>query len=382
MKYFSFKILLSCILLPPLLYVFSVQGLGTWLQHRYTREIEQTYTGDTAPLFGGSVRLKDAISTHIDHFLQSRRLTAWGARIDVTVTTASGRLLYPPVIEEPHAPLVSDPMKIAAQNYRLMQAGLRVKVQVTLAYNTLLTNAILAFYVLSFGLLLYIYYRKGASRVRQEALEKNREIERLRDHEEKRSRGLKALQAERRRLSEELHGLRHKVDREKDLASRNEDQMIEEIVALEKKIAENIALQDTQQHEIESLMGKIQDYEKHQKRGEKHRVKASDAAAKRFKVLYKNLTIGRRSVGGFVELTVDMQIKAEEIIHQLNEEPEIVPIKRKVFGGKGMDTIFEVLFAYNGRLYFRKGKDQRVEILAIGTKNSQTRDLEFLRKVP
>ena len=382
MKYLSFKILLSCILLPPLLYVFSVQGLETWLQRKYTRQVEQACTGDTAPLFSGNLRLRDAVSANIDRFLRNRRLTAWGVRIGVTVTTEGGLLLYPPVIEEPHAPLVSDPMKIAAENYRLMQAGLRVKVQVTLAYNTLLTNAILAFYILFFGLLLYVYYRKGAHRVRQEALEKNREIERLKSYEEKRSRGLKTLQTERQRLSAELEGLRRKVEREKNRASRNEDQMIEEIVALEKKIAENIALQNTQQREIESLTAKIQSYEKRRKRGEKHKAKSSDAAARRFKALYKNLTIGRRAVEGFAELTDDMQIKAEEIIHQLNEEPDSVPIKRKVFGKKGMGTFFEVLFAYNGRLYFRKGKDQGVEILAIGTKNSQTRDLEFLRKVP
>ena len=35
-----------------------------------------------------------------------------------------------------------------------------------------------------------------------------------------------------------------------------------------------------------------------------------------------------------VELTDDMRIKAEEVVHQLNENPEQVPVKRKVFGKK------------------------------------------------
>jgi hypothetical protein len=35
---------------------------------------------------------------------------------------------------------------------------------------------------------------------------------------------------------------------------------------------------------------------------------------------------------GFIELNDDMKIKGEEIIHQLNEAPDVVPIKRKVFG--------------------------------------------------
>ncbi len=41
----------------------------------------------------------------------------------------------------------------------------------------------------------------------------------------------------------------------------------------------------------------------------------------------------------------------------------------------------EVLFAHKGRLYFRKTKDDKVEILVIGTKNSQVKDLEFLDKL-
>ena len=76
-----------------------------------------------------------------------------------------------------------------------------------------------------------------------------------------------------------------------------------------------------------------------------------------------------------------MKIKAEEIIHQLNEKPEQVTIKRKVFGGKGQKTVLEVIFSYKGRLYFRNTKDQRVEILAMGTKNTQAKELEFLAKL-
>ena len=71
-------------------------------------------------------------------------------------------------------------------------------------------------------------------------------------------------------------------------------------------------------------------------------------------------------------------MKAEEVIHQLNANPDLVPIKRKVFGKKNRQTVLEVVFAYKGRLYFRKGQDRRVEVLAVGTKNTQERELEFL----
>ena len=80
-------------------------------------------------------------------------------------------------------------------------------------------------------------------------------------------------------------------------------------------------------------------------------------------------------------LTEEMKIKGEEIIHRLNEAPDQVPIKRKVFSRKGRETVWEVLFAYNGRLYFRNSKDKGIELLAVGNKNTQSRDLEFIDKI-
>jgi len=60
----------------------------------------------------------------------------------------------------------------------------------------------------------------------------------------------------------------------------------------------------------------------------------------------------------------------------------MVQIKRKVFSKRGRDTVLEVIFAYKGRLYFRQSKNKGVEILSIGTKNTQGKDLEFLDALP
>jgi hypothetical protein len=37
-----------------------------------------------------------------------------------------------------------------------------------------------------------------------------------------------------------------------------------------------------------------------------------------------------------------------------------------------------VVFAYKDQLYFRKGTGRCVEVLAVGIKNTQDRELEFL----
>ncbi len=381
MKFFSFKILLLCVLLPPLLYIYTVQSLEKELNRRYFNDIEQIYIGDTEALFEGGIRLKDAVTQHIETYLRNRRLISMGAKVDVTVTTRDGRLLYPPMFEEESTSLAPEPMDVAAENYRLLRQGLLLKVRVTLDYNTLLTNIILGLYVVVFGLILYGYYRRGVGRARQQELASRQEMLRLKNAEESTTRSLESLRVERERLTAEFNRLQHSIEQEKDKASRNEDQMLEEIESLEKRIQANLAMQESQQQEIEALRDQIRQYEKARRSEGKQKLRAVEAAGKRFRTLYKKLTVHPRALEGYAELNDEMRIKAEEIVHQLNEDPDQVPIKRKVFGRKGMETVLEVIFSYNGRLYFRRRGNQYIEVLVIGTKNTQHRDLGFIKKI-
>jgi hypothetical protein len=165
---------------------------------------------------------------------------------------------------------------------------------------------------------------------------------------------------------------------ERKRAERNEDDLIREIEDLEKKLADNLGRQTIQQKEIQALKENLAGHEKDQRREDKARSKGEEALRKRFATLYKNLTVNDRAVEGLAELNEELRLKAEEVIHQLNANSDLVPIKRKVFGKKNRETVLEVVFAYKGRLYFRKGQDRRVEVLAVGTKNTQDRELEFL----
>src|SRR3989339_813167 len=132
--------------------------------------------------------------------------------------------------------------------------------------------------------------------------------------------------------------------------------------------------------EIEELKSKIQTYER--RKTPKIRRNEFDFILKRFSVIYKNIEINRKALAGFLNLDEDQQIKVEEIIYLLDSDPDKVIIKRKVFSGKkSRTTCFEVLFAYNGRLYFRKNENNRIEILTIGNKNTQTKDMEFIHNL-
>ncbi len=382
MNYLSFKILIISILLPPVLYIGSILSLERYLNDQISTQIESIYIGDTRPLFAGSVRLRDAVNRNIRRYLSTSRWIALGAKADVAVTTREGNLIYPAFntdMEDNFDP--PDAIKIASDNYALMNEGLKLDIDVKLEHNTLLANSLLIFYILVTVIALYVYYQAGVKKSRRETLEKETAIEQLRNRDKTLTRQLGQLKQEKTKLSANISGVSEKLNQERQKASRNEDNYIEDIISLEKKLEENLSRQKIRQDEIDALKDEIRDHEKTGQKLGKQQAKSADVVSRRIKALYKKLRFHDRAINGFVQLTDDMKIKCEEIIHQLDKDPNKISIKRKVFGKKTRETVFEILFAYNGRLYYRPLKDHTLEILTIGTKNTQSKDLAFLEKL-
>lgn len=380
--------LVLAVLLPPLLYILSVEiiqkvYIDRWLEDRCRNTVESIAVGNSQSLFSGDVRLKDRIRENISIYLKETVLTKMGIKIRIAVLTKKGTVLYPPFFETDEDFLAQhhmDPMRVAAENLKLMEEGLLYKTDLVLEYTSLLSILVLIFYISLASCFLSYFYKKESRKAREEAVEKNREIGRLAHLEKQHSEKLRALEKEREVLTAEFARLRKTLEEEKARASRNEDEMVKEIIALEEKIQNNLALRDEQQSEIRDLQEKLSFLEKDREKEEPAR-KDLNIVQKRFKTLYKNISFEKKAVNGFAALEEDLKIKCEELIHLLNDTPELVGIKRKVFGKKGRQTVLEVVFAYKGRLYFRKTKDSRIEILTIGTKNTQTKDLEYLNSL-
>ncbi len=378
MRFFSIKILVLCILLPPALYLLTVLVLERQAAGRIARQIEEVYTGDPRALLDGSVRLEDALEANIRGYLAASVLARHGFAVRVSVATGSGRLLYPSALDPPaagHAP--PDPQRVAVENFALLSEGLSVHVEARLEHNRLISNAILGAYVLAALGVLLLHYRAAGRKLSREERERRGEIEHLVRLERENAAKLSGLHAERERLRAEFDRVKAVMEDERTRAVRNEDDLIGEIESLEAKLNENLGRQTSQEDEIRGLREKIELLEKDQRRDDRGRTKAAAALQKRFATLYKNLAVSERAVDGLVELNEEMRLKAEEVIHQLNAAPDLVVIKRKVFGKKNRETVLEVVFAYKGRLYFRR-RDGKVEVVAVGTKNTQERELEFL----
>jgi predicted nucleic acid-binding Zn-ribbon protein len=382
MKYVPFKWLVVCIVLPAAFYGLSVQGLESYLTHRYTREIHQIYIGDVTPLLDGSRDLRDTVRENIERFLRTRALPPWVAKIHVLVTTKRGTLLYPATFPNLDTPVIPrDNMAVASKNFALMNEGLELTVEVNVGFASPLALGILALFILLSGSLLYRPYRSGIEKARDEEYEREREVRDLRTQEKELADRLQAIERERESISVELKRMKAALQTQKAKATQSETEMFDEIVALDSKLKDKDVQQQQQVAEIEELREQIATYEAELKKEHRQRTREVELNARRLKAVYKNIEVVERAVEGFVALPDDMRIKAEEVIHRLNDEPDQVTIKRKVFSKKGRETVLEVLFSYNGRLYFRRTRGQEVEILAIGTKNTQSKDLEYINNV-
>ena len=117
MKFLSLRILILCILLPPVLYIFSVQSIERHLKSRYANEIEDIYLEDTRPLFEGSIRLKDAINRNINRYLQSKALIAFGVKVAATVTSKQNTILYPAVVDAKESSLLPNDSQLCVVGF-------------------------------------------------------------------------------------------------------------------------------------------------------------------------------------------------------------------------------------------------------------------------
>ena len=119
MRYLSFKILLLCIIFPPVCYILTAYIAEQYSQNYFAGRIENIYTGDLQPLLRGNVRLKSAIDRNIHNFLKNQPITHMGLKVEITVVTKQGTILYPDITggEEISYP-PPDPLQVAAEQLR------------------------------------------------------------------------------------------------------------------------------------------------------------------------------------------------------------------------------------------------------------------------
>ena len=387
MRFLSFRIIYLCILLPPVLYVFSVQGLEIIIQKRWSAELNGIIVADTGSLLSGKISFESQLHKNVREFLAGRKLIRWGVRPEISILARTGRVLYPvmlfePSHREPVGPLVLSTEAVAARNLKILNEGFLVNFGVDIPHNTWVANSVLLFYLFIVSALLarvYVARTREAerlSRLNAEALEKaGAELARSQER-------LGQLTSEEKSYRDRVELLHSELHKAKDRLESAEHEALAEMEASEKSLKESTALREAMEQEVAGLREEVTRLTVSSERFEKKKEKQVQGLTRRLGILYKNIHFHEKAVQGFLELQDDMQLKAEETVHALNEDCGKVPVKRKVFSGKGALGVVESEFAYRGRMYWRRGLNGKVEIVSIGTKSTQRKDLVHLETLP
>ncbi|NOQ96196.1 MAG: hypothetical protein GQ555_06230 [Desulfobacterales bacterium] len=376
------------------------------MQNKRAKQVHSVIIQDFEAVYGGRYSITEEISTNLERYAREDKLRSLGVITKIVVSTKNGKLLYPQYYEEKDiyfdkktefdtgSTELFNYIRIAQENFRILNEGLIVSVDVEVRHNSWLTNSILILYIFSSILILYGYYKKRArewmvktedEQNRIEAISANlteseKSLQELSQKKQDYVNKIQSLTTDREELKSEIALLMDEVELQKR-KSLEIDEILDEMERLEEQASKNIALREDKEREIIQLKEEIDQLEMIGKQGAKKRKKDVDSMKKRFSVIYKNLNFHDRAIEGYSLLPQDFQLKAEETIHRLNEDDSLVTVKRKVFSKKGKLNIFEAIFSYSGRIYFRKKDNNKMEIVAIGTKNTQEQDIAFMEGI-
>lgn len=387
----SFRVTYLAIVGFVLLSVVSILGAEAGLEAYFEAAIAEAIQVDAS---AGSIA--EAIQDRVANAIQRSPWTRYGGvRVDAIVIGADNTSLYA-LGRTPLPPAFPDPFLEAR---RILPATADVFVSVPL--DALLPSAIIATYgaALIWGLFLYqarvarleLQQIDAAVAVRDETARRaeriQAELERVRERlsvvepsERAHYKEIDGLQRERGDLQRKLADLE---DREAELRARaaRTTELDEERHALEDLLEEAVEDMNQRESEIHSLQAKL-------KRAEKSaptvagKARATEQLAKRMRTLYKNVSIDEHALQNIVSLRDEaMKLRAEEGIKKLDDNPDTAGIRRKVGGLPPHLSIFELGFAGKGRIYYTRGETQRYRVLAIGAKNSQNADLEYLSRL-
>jgi len=383
MRSFPYKLLFICILAPPICYIFTLHGIEIWLTKKVEAEVNLAKIKNYQSLYDGRYTVKEEINRNIgDYLLAHGFMNRIGISTEISVRTRDGRILYPADLTEDlyKATGISSSssmnyMDIATWNYKILNDDPAASVSISVRHNSWLSNSILLFYIFLFLFIIQRSVRKSVSE--SEALDRERilHIDKLTGMLKETEDGLSGIRIKEDGYLQKIEELK----KERENLSTDIDGLLDEMENLETGLASQRDLREKREKEVVNLQNEIDDL-KERVESSKKKIKAIDTVRKRFKVLYKNLEFSERSLEGFLSLSDEFQLKAEEIIHRLNEDRAAVSVKRKVFGKGGKMNVLEADFAYSGRIYFQADAESKTRVLVLGTKNTQDQDIAYLER--
>ncbi len=392
----SFSVTYVGILLFLFLYIFTIRAAEYALDGYFQKRADE------------AVRLTDlnrSIASQIEErihvFVDDSKWVRYGGVEVTSLVLASDGLTW--IYVDGHVvpqPEGLKPTDVLREAVALLPANADVSTSVP--HNALLANAILVIYAAILLQSLYLHNRASSRRETQRLAQAMR----VRDETAQRAAGIETeLQATRRRLAEmepaerehseeiatlqaERQGLQTKLSalaaREEELRGKADRalDLSQEVRALEDLLEEASGDLARRDDEIGALEKNLKLASKAAAGASAGRARGADGLAKRLRTLYKTLEVDDRAIDDLIALRDEsMKLKAEEKLKRLSEEADNVAVRRKVGGLPDHLSIFELGFAGKGRIYYTKGRQRRFRVLAVGAKNTQDADLDYLRRL-
>jgi len=386
----SFRVTYVAILAFVLLYVFTVKGIEQLFLRHFSARVAAAIRVDPS---AGPVA--EQIQERVDSVKDSPWVRIGGVRLTSIVLGADGQPIYAGGRRIPN-PMPGDPL-LEAQ--RLLPASADVSVLVP--HNSLIANAVLVAYAAALIETLFLYDRRrqrledsrldAALAAREETAARAAQIEaelaRLTQDMDERietevSGEMSSLRAERARLQDKLDALGRREAELRAQAGELQQALVSERAGLEEMLDEALADLSRKDDELRGLQEKLKGAEK-RKELALPRARDVDLLAQRLRTLYKNLEFDDHAISDLIALRDEsMKLRAEEEVKRLSDDVETAAVRRKVGGLPAHLTIFELGFAGKGRIYYTLGRQRRFRVLAVGAKNSQKTDLEYLSRLP
>jgi DNA repair exonuclease SbcCD ATPase subunit len=394
----SFRLVYVAIFVFALLYIASVQAAQALLQSHFRSAVEQAVrVSPTDGPVAQQIQRRVAAVVSDSPWVRIGRV-----RVHAFVLGADERTPLYVIGRSVPPPPVSTLANPYAEAVALLPASATVDVSVP--HDSVLATGILVLYGAVLIAVLFSYNRRITRReaalidsavadrdaTAQRAASIETELEQVRKRLADVEPAEHAQAAEIRSLAQERETLQAKLS---ELASREAElrgsasrfvELEEERRALEELLEE--ATQDLGHKE--ALIQGLQDRLKRAAKAEPApaaggKERGWDALERRLRTLYKTIEIDDRAIGDLLALRDEtMKLKAEEAIKRLADGSDAAAIRRKVGGLPPQLSIFELGFAGKGRIYYTRGRQRAHRVLAIGAKNTQNADLEYLSRLP
>ena len=183
MRGFPFRILFVSIFLPPVFYILTLQMLEAYFQKHEVSHLNRVIIQNQDALYEGRYTVKEEIKRNIGEYLRKNFKYGLGIRTGILIKKKDDRILYPSQFKKDlmdsgsgsdfsQFPAESlNYLETAAENYRVLNEGLILSVDVQIKHNTWVANSFLVFYVFLGVFILQRFVKKAIKETERQQFE-------------------------------------------------------------------------------------------------------------------------------------------------------------------------------------------------------------------